>query len=387
MKALNGKTIRIAFAGGGSGGHIYPIIAVAAAIQEQASASGVDVRLHYYGDGAGGRFRKNIEGQGIKFHRILTSKLRRYLSLLNVVDAVKLPFGIIQALFKLYALMPDVVFSKGGPGAFPVVLAAWFYKIPVMIHESDVTPGLTTLLTARFARKIGISFESATKYFDPKKVVLAGNPVRRELLVGRLPKDEAKRALGFDPAKPLLLVMGGSQGARKLNEFIVLNLGSILPVAQILHQTGPDNFVETKKLAEAGLVELPASASTESRYEPVAYFADSVFGRNALSAADLVFGRAGSSTIFEAAAFGKPMILVPPGSGAADHQRENAEAVAAAGAGIVIEEANLTGRIFMAELKRLFADPAALAALGQAAANFAKPDAAVTLAAAVLALV
>src|SRR5882724_4546354 len=269
MKSLSGKKIRIAFAGGGSGGHVYPLIAVAAALQEQARAANIILELHYFG--AGDRFRKDIEEQGIKFHSLLTGKLRRYASFMTLLDIPKFFLGIIQALFKMYALMPDVVFSKGGPGAFPVVFAGWFYKVPVVIHDSDSLPGLTTLACAHFAKKIGVSFEQATHYFDPKKMILTGNPVRPSLLANRLSQEDAKRELGFDPAKPLLFVAGGSQGAVKLNQFIILALDAILPITQVLHQTGGENFMETKKLAEAELVQLPTAASTQSRYEPLGY--------------------------------------------------------------------------------------------------------------------
>src|SRR3989338_3219709 len=254
------KKLRIAFAGGGSGGHVYPIVAVAEALKEQAHAAGTELELHYYG--ANDRFRMDIERQGIKFHSLLTGKLRRYASILTIIHIPKIFLGFFQALFKIYFLMPDAVFSKGGPGAFPVVMAAWFYKIPIVIHESDSAPGLTTLASARFARKIALSFEETVPYFNPRKIVLSGNPVRQELLTNRLSQDEAKRKLGFDPAKPLLFVTGGSQGAAKLNEFVILNLDTFLPLMQVLHQTGPDQFLEIRKLAEAEVVGLPTTSAS-----------------------------------------------------------------------------------------------------------------------------
>lgn len=383
MRDLSGKRIRVALAGGGSGGHVYPLIAVAQALQEQAKTLNIDLQLHYYG--GNDRFRIDIERQGIQFHSLLTGKLRRYASILTIIDIPKIFLGFIQALFKLYALMPDVIFSKGGPGAFPVVLAGWFYKIPVVIHESDSVPGLTTLGSARFAKKIGLSLEQTAAYFNPKKTFLAGNPIRQELFSGRLSQEEAKRKLGFDPAKPLLFVTGGSKGASKLNEFVVLNLGAILPLAQILHQTGPENFVEIKKLSEAQLVGLPTAVSTQSRYEPLGNM-DIEQTKDALTAADIVLSRAGSSSIFEASAFGKPVILVPLSSAANDHQSQNALAFAQAGACVVIEEPNLNINIFLAELQKMMGEGGAMQAMSQASAAFAKPDAAKTIAAAVLEL-
>lgn len=377
------RTIKIALAGGGSGGHVYPLIAVGAALQEQAKAAGVDLRLHYYG--SADRFRGEIEKQGIKFHSLLTGKLRRYASILTIIDIPKIFLGFIQALFKLYASMPDVIFSKGGPGAFPIVLAGWFYKIPIVIHESDSVPGLTTLASARFARKIVLSFEQTAPYFNPRKVVMAGNPIRPELLTNRLSQEDAKNKLGFDPTKLLLLVSGGSQGAAKLNEFVVLNLDKILPLVQVFHQTGPENFIETKKLSEAEIVDLPTSVSTQSRYEPVGYL-DSATQRDAFSAADIILSRAGSGSIFEAAAFGKPVILVPLASAARDHQLQNAQAFSQTGGGIVIEEPNLNINIFLEEFQRILGDPNVLQTMGRASASFAKLDAAQIAAATVLQL-
>ena len=375
------KRIRIVLAGGGTGGHVYPLIAVAGALQEQAKAAGIDLQLHYYG--SNDRFRIDLERQGIKFHSLLTGKLRRYASILTIIDIPKIFLGFIQALFKLYGLMPDVIFSKGGPGALPIVLAGWFYKIPVVIHESDSIPGLTTLASARFAKKIALSFEQTAPYFSPKKVILAGNPIRQELLTGRLSQEESKRKLGFDPAKPLLFVTGGSQGASRLNEFVVLNLDTILPLIQILHQTGPDNFIEIKKLAEAEIVGLPTSVSTQSRYESLGYM-DVEQTRDALAAADIVLARAGSGSIFEAAAFAKPVILVPLASAARDHQNENAQVFAQAGGGITIEEPNLNINIFLSELNKILGGAGVIQALSQASAAFAKPDAAQVVATAVL---
>lgn len=377
------KRIVIALAGGGSGGHVYPLIAVAGALQEQAKAAGMELFLHYYG--SNDRFRADIERQGIKFHSLLTGKLRRYASILTIIDIPKIFLGFIQALFKLYASMPDVIFSKGGPGAFPMVLAGWFYKIPVVIHESDSVPGLTTLASARFAKKIALSFEQTAAYFNPQKAILTGNPIRQELLTNRLSREDAKTKLGFDPAKPLLFVNGGSQGASKLNEFVVLNLDTILPLAQVLHQTGPDNFIDTKKLAEAEIVGLPTSVSTQSRYEPIGYLGAEQ-QRDALSAADIVLARAGSGSIFEASAFGKPVILVPLISAARDHQNENALAFSKTGGGIVIEEPNLNINIFLSEFQKILSDPNTMQAMGQASAAFAKPDAANAVATTVLEL-
>ena len=218
------------------------------------------------------------------------------------MDIPKFFIGFFQALAKLYVIMPDVIFSKGGTGAFPVVLAGWFYRIPVVIHDSDAKPGLTNLASSFFAKRIFISFDAAAKYFNPNITSRSGVPVRAALFANPTTKELAKETLGFDPGKPLLLVLGGSQGSERINNFILENLAPILKETQILHQTGAANFAEVKRLSEAALLEAPFA----NRYEAVAYLDDKNLSL-ALTATDLAVARAGSSTLFELAAFGVPV--------------------------------------------------------------------------------
>ena len=149
---------------------------------------------------------------GMAVNSVAAGKIRRYFSFQNIADIPKFFIGFFQALAKLYVIMPDVIFSKGGTGAFPVVLAGWFYRIPVVIHDSDAKPGLTNLASSFFAKRIFISFDAAAKYFNPNITSRSGVPVRVALFANPTTKELAKETLGFDPAKPLLLVLGGSQG-------------------------------------------------------------------------------------------------------------------------------------------------------------------------------
>jgi UDP-N-acetylglucosamine--N-acetylmuramyl-(pentapeptide) pyrophosphoryl-undecaprenol N-acetylglucosamine transferase len=387
--------------GGGTGGHIYPLVAVAAELQVLAgqaginpvrgregsqrtsTSNGINLEIRYLG--SCGPYKELLELNNIRVGKIVESKLRRYFSLANFIDGPKFIFSLFQALFKTFWFMPDVVFSKGGPGALAVVLASRFYRIPVIVHESDTVPGLTNLISGRYAKLVAISFESAAAYFPKKDVVLTGNPIRTYLLSGldKESKENNKGFLGFDPKSPLILVIGGSQGAAAINEFVLDNLPRLLSFTQILHQTGRNNYdaVLTRLESIGGLTE-----EIKGRYRPVGYFENDI--RTAFIASDLVVSRASAGSIFEIAAFGKPSMLIPlpPEVAANDHQTKNANAYAASGAAIVIEQTRLTPDLFLDQLHKLLEDQRELAKISEAARRFAKPEAASNLAKIILKL-
>ncbi len=368
------ETFRVVLTGGGSGGHIYPLLAVADELDRKAAALGFVEERYYVGPHDS--YAPLFAARDIASRNILAGKLRRYASFQNILDIPKVLIGFVQALWQLYLIMPDVIFSKGGPGALPVVVAGWFYRVPVVIHESDAVPGLTNRWSARFAKKIFLSFADAADGFGraAAKTEVTGAPVRRELIEHRSSPEAAKESLGFEKEKPLLLILGGSQGSIRINEFILEYLPQILAETQILHQTGVANFADVEKLARAMQMDAPFT----NRYQPVNYFTDTY--EAALSAADVVLGRAGSGVIFEGAAFGKPEILIPLPDAANDHQRANAYAFAKAGGGIVIEEANLLPGLFLNELKKILGNHDAQATMGNASASFFKPGGAETIA-------
>ena len=371
---------RIVLTGGGSGGHVYPLLAVAEELRRLAISEGANSEIFYIGPRD--EYSEILQGENIKIRAISSGKLRRYFSISNLLDIPKFFIGLIQSLFVLYGLMPDAVFSKGGTGALPVILAARFYRIPIMIHESDAVPGLTNLISARFATRIAVSFEKANDYFDPGKTAWVGTPIRRELLQNSINKQLAKQELGFKENEHLILVWSGSQGSQRINEFIVANLPELIKESQILHQTGQGNYSEVQKLSRAALIGVPLKIVAEKRYEAVSYLKDNL--KTALSAADLVIARAGSGTISELAAFGKPAILVPLAESAQDHQRANAYEFAKSGGGVVIEESNLLPGIFLSQLRTVLKNPETLNKMSSASAKFFKPDAAEVIAKEVL---
>jgi len=372
--------LRILLTGGGSGGHVYPLLAVADALglQKVADAHGVtrdlDVKLSYIGPRSS--FNTDFREKEIRVYHIVSVKLRRYFSLGNFADVPKFFVALIQALGVLYRVMPDVVFSKGGTSAFPVVLAARFYFIPVVIHESDAVPGLTNRLSAHFAKRVAVSFEEALRFFPAKKTAITGRPIRKELLNGILPQNGAKERFHFNLSPPLVLVLGGSQGAASLNDFVLSNLPSFVKEFQILHQTGPSNAEDVSVIASQALTEVDPALT--KRYRMEAYL-DPERYRDALTAADIVISRSGSS-VFEFAAFGKPALLVPLESSANNHQREDAVAYAKSGAAIVFEKENFTFHVVLQKMKEILNDKAEYARMANAARLFAKTGAAEAIA-------
>lgn len=363
--------LRIALTGGGTGGHLYPLIAVYDALQRLGSDA---VEFRYFGPKS--PWDEALITREVRISHIAGSKFRRYTSLQNIIDIPKFFFGLFQALVKLYFFMPDAVFSKGGPGALPIVLAAAWYRIPVIIHESDAIPGLTNRISGVLARRIGIAFENVRQLFTEKKVFMAGNPVRAALVTASLTIREAKSQLGFDPALPLLLVLGGSQGAEALNRFVFDALPNLLPEIQVYHQTGASNYKTAAAIAPS---ERGSREELSKRYR-IAGFLEERAMAVALMAADLVLTRAGAGAIYECTARGVPAILVPLESGANRHQHANAEEYAATGAAFVLEENNLTPNLAVEEIKKLLEDKERRKAMGERARAFYRPDAAEVIA-------
>lgn len=359
---------RILLTGGGTGGHIYPLLAVADEIKKITREG---AKLFYMGP----RYSLNeeFEKRDIKIRLIASSKLRRYFDVRNFIDIPKFFFSIIQALFRLYFLMPDVVFSKGGPGALAVVFVARFYLIPVIIHDSDSVPGLTSRLSSRFARKIFIAFKTAASYFPRKKVELVGNPIRQELFMDRPPDMAgAKARLRFSSHEPLLVFLAGSQGATRINSFVFDNLEQLLGIAQVYHQVGEGNLNDARGFVKFFFKD---KETLRGRYQ-FAGLLDTEHMKLVLSAAELVISRAGSGAIFEIASFGKPSILIPLRGAANDHQRINAYEYARDGAAEVVEEANFTFGIVRAQMENILHGGEIAHRMSDAAKRFAKPEAA-----------
>lgn len=336
--------MRILFTGGGTGGHFYPIIAVAEAIREVAKEKKLlPPELYYF---APTPYNESILfEQSITYKKVQAGKMRRYFSILNFFDLWRTAWGVLSAIYKVYRLYPDVIFGKGGYASFPVLFAAKILHIPVVIHESDAVPGRANLWAGKFANKIAVSWAEAAKYFPSGKVAHTGNPVRGDI---RQRKTEGgKEFMKVEEGIPTVLVLGGSQGAEAINEVVVEALPELIKDYSVIHQTGKRNITSSKTTADVIL----SKSANKDRYKPVDYL-NGLELRMAAGAADIVISRAGS-TIFEIAAWGVPSIIVPIKDSNGDHQRANAFSYARAGACEVVEEDNLTANILVAEVRRI----------------------------------
>jgi len=344
--------MRILFTGGGTGGHIFPIVAV-----KETLALDKEAEFLYVGpDG----FAKDIfKKKGIRCKFILAGKLRRYFSLANFIDLLKIPVGLIQSLWHVFWFMPDAVFSKGGYGSISVVLVSWFYRIPIIVHESDSVPGLANRILASFAKKIIISFETAKEYFSPEKTILLGNPVREELTQGS--REEGKKLFELTLEKPVVLVMGGSQGAQRINEIVLNTLPRLLEKCEIIHVCGEKNYKQIETSSQKKLYHLLPFLEEEKL-------------KHAYAVSDIIVSRAGAGGIFEIAATGKPSILLPLSTAASDHQKKNAWALTKIGGAIALEEKNITMNMFLDAVFELIDDPEKARRMGEKAKSFYKPD-------------
>lgn len=360
--------MKILFTGGGTGGHFYPIIAVIEALRVLIAEERIlGVEVVFLSDSP---YDSNLLlKEDVHFIKINTGKIRRYFSFLNIIDIFKTIIGLWTTFWKIYREFPDVIFGKGGYASFPALFSARILKIPVMIHESDAVPGAVNRWAGKFAKRIAISFPESAKYFPADKTAFTGNPIRKEVL-GFIP-EEAKEIFQLEENVPVVLILGGSQGSKNINDNIIDVAPELVKFSQVIHQCGKNNIQEVKSRISIVLEKSPL----KTRYHVFSYLSDSYL-RNASSVANLVISRAGASSIFEIAAWGVPSIVIPLKNSAQDHQRENAYIYARAGAAEVIEESNFTPHLLLAEIKRLLENKKELETMKEATKKFSQPKAA-----------
>lgn len=363
--------MKIVFTGGGTAGHLFPIVAINREIIKNHPQN--NLSTFYIGPRDG--FSADLfSKEGITVRNIFAGKIRRYFSLKdifrNIADVcVKIPAGVFQSFYFLFVISPDLIFSKGGYGSLPVVIVGWLLRIPIFLHESDVCPGLANRIAGKFAVEIFTAFPVIkTLYFPKKKMVAVGNPLRKEIITQSVP--DANKVLGLSGEKPVILFIGGSQGAQKINDLVLLVLPEILKSFEVVHQTGAINFKEVA--AESAVV---ASDFLKKYYHPFPFLAEKEL-ICAYRTADFIVSRGGAGSIFEIAAVGKPSIIVPLPKSAQKHQLKNAYAFSEEGACIVMEEPNFTPHFFLERLRSLFSEPEKLRAMAAKAREFSKPEAA-----------
>ena len=309
---------KIILTGGGTAGHVTPNIALLPLLKEN------HYEISYIGSYTGIE-KELIEEQGIPYDGISSGKLRRYFDVKNFTD----PFRVIRGYFQSVRIMkrrrPDVVFSKGGFVAVPVVLAARRLHIPVICHESDITPGLANKLAIPSATKVCCNFPETQSYLPEGKSVLTGSPIRQELLSGD--PQEGLRICGFTDEKPVLMIIGGSSGAVAINDAVRRSLGELLKTFQVVHLCGAGN--------------LDHSLDGQTGYIQFEYVKDDL--RHLFAAADLLISRAGANAICEILALQKPNILIPLPKGASrGDQILNAESFERSGYSYVLQQEQLT---------------------------------------------
>lgn len=370
--------MRIVLCGGGSGGHFYPLMAVAEAIQDEVKKRKLlEPEIFYLGPDP--YDERALFERGIRFKKVRAGKLRRYFSFKNITDSVVMAFGLLDALTHMYALYPDVVFSKGSGPSMPVVFAAKLLNIPVVIHESDAAVGRANKWAGKFAKYIGVSYDETADAFPGKQVALVGNPVRREI---RIPDKEGGREFfELEGSTPVVVIFGGSQGAQTINSVVLDALPQLIEKYEVIHQTGTANIEEVKSTARVIIGQSP----NEHRYHPLS-FLNPVSLRMAAGAASVAISRAGSGSIYELATWGIPSILIPIPEDVSHDQKKNAYAYARGGGAVVVEEENLSGNIILSEIDRILSDPPLKARMALDATAFARPDAAEKLASVILSI-
>jgi UDP-N-acetylglucosamine--N-acetylmuramyl-(pentapeptide) pyrophosphoryl-undecaprenol N-acetylglucosamine transferase len=308
---------KIIMTGGGTAGHVTPNIALMPKLKE------LGYEIQYIGT-ENGIERKLIEEEKIKYHIISSGKLRRYFDVKNFTDPFKVIKGVFEAKSTIKREKPDIVFSKGGFVSVPVVLGAYFNRIPVIIHESDITPGLANKISMPYATKICVTFEEAMEHVNKKKAVLTGSPIRTELFNGS--RIKAKEFCKFKEDKPVILVTGGSLGSRIINECVREALNDLLKTFNVIHLCGKGN--------------LDRSLNVLKGYAQFEYIKEQL--PNLMQLSDIVVSRAGSNTIFELLALKKPNILIPLSAKASrGDQILNANSFNKSGYSKVVEEENL----------------------------------------------
>ncbi|WP_066634773.1 undecaprenyldiphospho-muramoylpentapeptide beta-N-acetylglucosaminyltransferase [Desulfolucanica intricata] len=354
--------MRAIITGGGTGGHIYPALAIARGIKERYPGA----EILYIGT-ARGLESDLVPKAGFPFATIPATGLKRKLSVQNLTVAWQAIKGLLEARRLIRRFTPDVVIGTGGYVCGPVVLAAALQRIPTMIHEQNAFPGITNRILSRFTRKVAVTFEDSVKHFSGRaEVELTGLPIRPEILTAD--RKKARAELGLAPDNFLILSFGGSQGARSINRAIVgvMEVYYNNPKVHILHVTGPNGYKDFVESAKS----IPLDDNGNITITRYLYNMP-----DALAAADLVICRAGAATLAELTARGVPSILIPYPYASENHQEYNARALVEQGAAYMILDHDLNGSYLSEKVKALLTNPQKLESMAKASKNLGRPHA------------
>lgn len=341
---------KIILTGGGTGGSVVPLLAVAEEMAKQRPGT----KFLFIGTRRGDPEKLLAEKKNISYQGIFCGKLRRYFSFRNIIDLVFLILGFIQSIFIILEFKPQAILSAGGFVAVPLSIAAWFCRVPVFIHQQDIIPGLTNKIIAPLAKKITVSFEESLKDYSRNKVILTGNPVRSEILKGS--RQRAVEKFGLQKEWPVLLIIGGGTGALFINQIVFKIIPKLSEFCQIIHLTGRGK----NKGAEI----------KNKRYHQYEFLNQEM--PDAFCVADLVVSRAGLGVLTELAALAKPAILIPiPDS----HQEANAKYFLKNEAAVVLNQKILTEEELLKKIQDLLNSPKDLKKLGKNIFQLARLDA------------
>ena len=305
-----------------------PLLTIANQLQKRNKG----VKILYVGSGDNLE-RKLVEKINLEYRSITTGKLRRYFSWQNLIDLVRIPKGVFEAYKIIKVYRPHLIFSKGGYVSFPVCLAGYFKKVPIVLHESDSVMGLANRLIARMAKRICYNFKLAP-IKEKYKYIFTGIPVRKKVLKGKV--ELARKQLKFSSKKPVLLIMGGSQGAQFINDLVYDVLDKLLIKFKIIHVCGQGKRRLIKRIG----------------YVNFEYVGKELGNYYALS--DLIISRAGANSLAEISAIQKPNMIIPLPSSANNHQQKNAEFFQNQNASVVLSQKNLDSQIFLKTVFALF---------------------------------
>lgn len=363
------RPLKLVIAGGGTGGHVLPAVAVVEEIRRRQ----LPVELLWIG-GHEGVESDIAESHGIPFTAIQTGKLRRYLSVKTFTDALRIPAGAVQAWVALRKFRPDVIYGTGGSVSFPTVLAG-SRRAPILTHEQTAQIGIANKLAARFADTFATGFEKTAELARKRHghVVVTGNPVRASILHGS--RQAGFERYGFSEELPVLYVTGGARGASPVNTRIEALLPGILESVQILHQAGPASANED--VARLRTAQRTWPEHLRARYRVEEFIRSEIADVYAM--ASLVVARAGAGTVTELAHLGLPSILIPLPGTWGDEQRKNAAVLSDLGAAITLEQTDATPRRLEDTIVALASDPSRLAAMRAAASKAVQPGSAANL--------
>ncbi|MGQ4616661.1 glycosyltransferase [Nocardia sp. R7R-8] len=368
---MEGGVVRVAIAGGGTGGHVFPALSVARELRAGAD----QVQVRWFGQ-ADSLEQRTAAADDIDFTAVAVGKLRRdrnplrMLTRANAVDMARVPVGVAQAVRRLRAFAPDVVLTTGGYVAVPVGVAAGVLRVPLVVHEQTVGLGLANRVLARAATAVAVTSEATVTMLPSRaavRAVVTGNPVRESVLAGSGPAALDRFGRGFHRGLPTVLVTGGAQGAHQINTAVAGMLKSLLCQANVIHQSGGADLAGLQHTAAA----LPGELA--GRYY-VTDFIDGAGMADALALAEVVVCRAGAGTIAELTALGKPAVLIPLASSAGGEQVRAARLLAEAGAAITVT-GTVTSETVGAAVAGLLTDPDARARVGKGARELGRPDA------------